>query len=64
VVVAKGWKSWGRWEKGSGGKNTELWWLHFTKRTSEYIVRIAVHCNFAVVADEVDSGERKGAANI
>ena len=33
-----------------------LLWLHFTKWTSEFIVRIAVHGKLAVVADEVDSG--------
>jgi hypothetical protein len=63
VVVVKGQKSRGQWEKGSGSKNTVFWWLHFTKWTSEFIVRISVHGKLVVVGDEVDSGEREEAAS-
>jgi hypothetical protein len=50
--------------EGFRSKNTELWWLYFTKWTNEYIVQIAVHCKFAVAVDDVDSGARKEAAKI
>ena len=53
--MAKGRICRGLWEKGSGSKNRLLWLLHFTKWTSEFIVRIAVHGKLADVADEVNS---------